>query len=189
MSAARRGGLPLWEAANGRVRGRCRECGDSVPSGRRSWCGDACVDAHRLRTDPNFQRLSVFNRDRGVCAECGRDCVALRNDLRPLLSWGHQAVTLLGIVNGMDGKLPDWWRRAYPQFDADKIERACKVVIDLGLLKQIGRRDTFWDMDHVTPLWEGGTNEIKNLRTLCIPCHRDATRTGAAQRASQRRLK
>ena len=103
--------------------------------------------------------------------------------------WGHQAITLLSIVTGMDGKLPEWWRLAHPQFDANAIENACRVVIDLGLLRQVGRsrESTFWEMDHKTPLWDGGSNEIKNLRTLCIPCHRDATREGSAQRASQRR--
>ncbi|KKM02862.1 hypothetical protein LCGC14_1780180 [marine sediment metagenome] len=168
------------------MKGRCRECGKPVPPGRRSWCGQDCVDAHRLRTDPNFQRLTVFNRDRGVCAECGRDCVALRNDLRPLTSWGSVAATLMSLVKELGG-LPDWWRDRYPDFDADKIEHAIKVADELGLLKHVMTRCSMWDMDHVVPLWSGGTNDLPNLRSLCVSCHREATRIGAAERAAMKR--
>ena len=180
--------MPTWETAHGRVRGRCRECGQQVGGGRVSWCGDACVRLHRLRCDPNYQRLEVFNRDRGVCVVCGLDCVALRAKLQPLLAWELAAVSMLGIVRAMSGKLPEWWQLAHPQFDAHAIEEACALVHEQGLLKQVGnRRSSYWEMDHVVPLWSGGTNEIRNLRTLCIPCHREATRIGAQQRASQRR--
>lgn len=182
----RRGGLPTWESVHGRVRGRCRECGAKVNPPRRSWCSDACVQAHALRTDPNAQRLAVFARDHGVCSSCGRDCVKLRGDLEPLLSWHGAAVTLVGIVQGL-GRLPDWWREKNGHDRADKIERAVALVLDLGLLKQIGGRHSFWDMDHKQPLWYGGTNELSNLVTLCIPCHRGKTGSGATQRASQRR--
>ena len=183
----RRGGLPLWEQEHGRVMGRCRECGAPVPKGRVSWCSQDCVGAHRARTDPGYQRVLVFQRDGGVCAECGRDCVALRRDLLPLTAWHGNAVALIGVVSALDGKLPDAWRRTYPQYDADGIEKAIAIVNDLGLLKHLGNRDSLWDLDHRVPLWRGGVNELNNLRTLCIPCHREATRAGSAQRASQRR--
>ena len=29
------------------------------------------------------------------------------------------------------------------------------------------------EVDHITPILLGGTDELKNLRTLCIPCHAD----------------
>lgn len=182
----RRGGLPRFEAENGRVPGLCRECGASCKPPRRSWCSEACVEAFRLRTDPNAQRLAVFNRDRGICVECRRDCVALRNELRPLTGWGRSAAAVMSIVKQLGG-LPDWWRLAYPQFDADAIEHAVEVAAELDLVKHVLSRSSLWDMDHVVPLWDGGTNELTNLRTLCIPCHREATRRGAKQRASQRR--
>jgi 5-methylcytosine-specific restriction endonuclease McrA len=37
-----------------------------------------------MRTDPGYLRDHVFRRDKGVCAECGADTVALRRDLRKL---------------------------------------------------------------------------------------------------------
>lgn len=38
----------------------------------------------RLRTDPGYLREKVFERDRGICAICGADTIALRRDLRRL---------------------------------------------------------------------------------------------------------
>jgi 5-methylcytosine-specific restriction endonuclease McrA len=37
-----------------------------------------------LRTDPGYLREMVLARDRGVCAACGVDTIALRGDLRKL---------------------------------------------------------------------------------------------------------
>ncbi|MGE3694438.1 MAG: HNH endonuclease [Dehalococcoidia bacterium] len=28
------------------------------------------------------------------------------------------------------------------------------------------------EVDHIAPLAAGGSNELANLRTLCVPCHR-----------------
>ena len=68
----------------GAVRGPCRWCGNEVPKGRFTFCGDACVAEWKLRTDPAFLRKKVFERDRGVCALCGIDTEALRRDKRKL---------------------------------------------------------------------------------------------------------
>lgn len=35
---------------------------------------------------------------------------------------------------------------------------------------------TFWHADHIRPLTKGGTNDLANLRTLCVPCHVKETR-------------
>jgi hypothetical protein len=43
-------------------------------------------------------------------------------------------------------------------------------------LKSINRR-TLWDADHIVPVAEGGgACDLSNIRTLCLICHRDATR-------------
>ena len=48
----------------------------------------------------------------------------------------------------------------------------------------------FWQMDHETPVAEGGGScGTDNLRTLCTPCHAAATRDLAARLASTRRTK
>jgi len=65
-------------------RALCRWCRSEVPKGRRTFCRDACVHEWKLRTDPGYLREHVFARDRGVCAQCGVDTIALRRDMRKL---------------------------------------------------------------------------------------------------------
>lgn len=37
-------------------------------------------------------------------------------------------------------------------------------------------RKSWWEADHIIAVVEGGDSNLENLRTLCIPCHREATR-------------
>jgi 5-methylcytosine-specific restriction endonuclease McrA len=62
----------------------CRWCRVEIPSGRRTFCSDACVHDWKLRTDPGYLREQVMKRDAGVCAQCGLDTLALRRDMRRL---------------------------------------------------------------------------------------------------------
>jgi 5-methylcytosine-specific restriction protein A len=32
------------------------------------------------------------------------------------------------------------------------------------------------ELDHIVPLFKGGTNEAENLQGLCTECHKDKTR-------------
>ncbi len=62
----------------------CRWCKTEVPRGRRTFCSEVCVHEWRLRTDPGYLREKVLARDRGICAKCGVDTIALRRDMRKL---------------------------------------------------------------------------------------------------------
>ena len=95
MSGGRadRGDLPKGD--NGRA--LCRWCNLEVPKGRFTFCSDYCVEEWKLRTDPGHLRARVFERDRGLCAACGVDCMALWNHiqrqrgtakLKALAAWG-----------------------------------------------------------------------------------------------------
>src|SRR3981081_1011518 len=43
-------------------------------------------------------------------------------------------------------------------------------------MKTITRRRSLWDADHIRPVAEGGGQcDLDNLRTLCIPRHREVT--------------
>ena len=40
----------------------------------------------------------------------------------------------------------------------------------------VGARRSLWDADHILPVAEGGGQcDLGNLRTLCLPCHREVT--------------
>lgn len=123
----------------------CRQCGKEVPKGRRTFCGDACVEAWRVRTDPAFLRKLVWNRDRGRCAACGMSCKDLEKGLslvRTVLSRvGHSRVygslrKSLGVKN------------RHTLWDADHI----RAVVD-----------------------GGGECGLENMQTLCVWCHREKT--------------
>ena len=201
MSLPRSGGLPRFEeerATRGlRVpRGRCRECGEPVSGRRRSWCSDACVQGFRLRSDPGYQRHAVELRDQGRCAVCGRDCRELARRLRVLRLVPYSL--LLGVLRSSE--LPTWWSPDDRFPGRGREERRRLVLEAVELYRDLGvwpgpnghaphlDRSTWWDMDHAQPLAEGGSHDLENLRTLCIPCHAAASAEGAGRRARARRV-
>ncbi|MBV9769050.1 MAG: HNH endonuclease [Bryobacterales bacterium] len=81
-------------------RNLCRWCSLEVPKGRHTFCSEWCVEEWRLRTDPGYLRDKVLERDRGVCALCGVDCLQTEQQLKRLrgtgrlkafLDWGLRA--------------------------------------------------------------------------------------------------
>src|SRR6478672_9438921 len=36
-------------------------------------------------------------------------------------------------------------------------------------------RKSWWEADHIVPVVEGGDSHLENIRTLCVPCHRQVT--------------
>ena len=120
----------------------CRWCELEVLSRRRrTFCSAFCVHQWRLRSDPGYLREQVFARDRGVCAACGADTVAIYAALRR----------------------------------ARGVARA--AALRFFGMETITSRRSLWDADHIVPVAEGGgLCDLDNLRTLCVPCHREATR-------------
>jgi 5-methylcytosine-specific restriction endonuclease McrA len=172
----------LPRGPNGRR--RCRQCGTEVPEGRRTFCGDACVEAWKAsHLSPSEARRAVFARDRGVCLLCKRDCHAIEAELR-----------------GMEAILDEAWARQYGRrafgrtlvlyshecpVIAGPFLRLCEAV---GLKKPWRYPQHLWEADHIVPVVEGGGEcSLDNYRTLCLPCHRAETAKLAARRAEKRR--
>lgn len=44
------------------------------------------------------------------------------------------------------------------------------------------------DVDHILPLWSGGSNANDNLEALCVDCHKQKTKAEAKARAKAKRL-
>ena len=161
----------LPKGPNGRA--LCRQCGTEVPKGSRSFCSVACVHTWKLTTDPGYQRKQVFARDKGVCQACGLDTVELERAFRAAARARYQEET------DRDPPHPtsDYWRYG-PRKENDLLKR-------LGFI--VGR--SFWEMDHVHAVVEGGGGcSIGNLRTLCVPCHRRVTRELRARLAANRKI-
>jgi 5-methylcytosine-specific restriction endonuclease McrA len=132
-------------------------------SGRRyCWCSNECVNEFFLVTDGNAQRRAVYARDRGVCTECGIDCVELAENIENLVRRRHAADT--------SRRLYTVRAEIYQEHNIPFGRQGCEL----------------WDADHIVPLAEGGRDHPDNMRTLCIPCHQAATRALARRLADDR---
>ena len=61
----------------------CRWCQLEIfAKRRRTFCSEYCVHQWRLRSDAGYLRDQVFARDRGVCAVCAADTVAIYHALK-----------------------------------------------------------------------------------------------------------
>lgn len=139
-----------------------------MPKGRRTFCSDDCVHRWQIKTNPGYVRQQVFKRDRGVCAVCSLDTEQWAKERR--IEWAA-----LHSRQGEPFTTPyyeasaarETFRRQYPHFF---------------------QRTSYWDADHIVPVVEGGGEcDLDNYRTLCIPCHKEATKELAARRAEKRR--
>lgn len=146
----------------------CRLCDEPCPGRRLSWCSDECFDAYSLATDSAMLRRWTFERDKGICAACGLDCMALRKAAECMserygsLEWAKaRTAAMRGILRDNGFNAPWHGTSACP---------------------------SLWDADHIEPLDEGGSWELTNVQTLCQPCHKRKTAAQASRRAKQGRL-
>lgn len=64
-----------------------------------TFCSPDCVHEHKLRSNPGYLRDCLFARDRGVCAVCRTDTVAVLAELRRLAPKARKrAVDALGYA-------------------------------------------------------------------------------------------
>lgn len=150
------------------AKGQCRACGAPVPKGRQTSCGRSCSERIRALCFTHEQARLVCARDRGICAACGCDTAKVKRIMRHVRHWLYR-----------------WHIRA-------RFGRSiCREIArEWGFT---GSRE--YEIDHVTPVCEGGgvrrdmtvEDVLANLRTLCVPCHRDATRELSRRRAEAKR--
>lgn len=166
MSTQRRKPYQYRVARDAEGRPLCRWCHQPVTPPRRTFCSDTCVQEYRIRSDPGYARHCVWNRDHGMCAECGTDTRQLRRELEQL----HEVVvhhygTLEGKAARQRMGAIGYPFRAGPSFD-----------------------EHLWEADHIIPVSEdGGECGLENYRTLCRDCHRRETALLAKRRAARRR--
>lgn len=139
----------------------CYNCGGPLPKGRPYNCSANCSEEWRAKTSPSYLRVVIHERDHGVCALCGLDTDALKNEYAGWLEANKRGPE-------WNTKKDEWlkahgipWGRAYGDW---------------------------WDADHITPVIEGGGEcGLENYRTLCIPCHQKVTRELRGRMARQAR--
>ena len=124
------------------------------------FCSTGCVDAYLLRIGHGSHgRKACFDRDKGICAACKRDCHGLFLRLKPLPADRRREV-LLEEFAGPDGPGSLLTTR--------RLE---------GIVKRCQEGD-IWEADHIKPVAGGGGEATSSaqLQTLCVPCHNAKTR-------------
>ena len=162
----------------------CRWCERPVPTGRRTFCSKGCVHEWSLRTDPGYARRQVHLRDRGVCGVCGVDTDCLKRIADHLWSIGYTV---------------DWRHHNNVRPSVERRREQFDIMLAiLGVWAGHSMRVSawngnnrlyhhLWEADHIVPVVEGGGEcGLEGLRTLCLRCHRDATRALAKRRAMAR---
>jgi 5-methylcytosine-specific restriction enzyme A len=138
-------------------RGLCRMCGEEVPKGRFTFCGDVCVHQWKLRNQPRYASGQLYKRDRGKCAICGVDTYKKRREFLKEIDICKQC--------GVDGC-------------REEVE---KRYTEEGWAPLYNRK--WYQVDHIIPVAEGGgprewpltDDYLNNFRTLCVPCHKKET--------------
>jgi 5-methylcytosine-specific restriction enzyme A len=154
----------------------CRLCKKPCAEDSKHWCSEECLRKYLTISNGSFVRAQLFERDLGICSECGvngaqmNDALArLKDDLlHPLLMTIHpMIVTTLRAEGWNNVKLRG--KGSY----ADAIEfTSC------------------WEADHVQTVADGGGQcGLDNYRTLCFVCHKRASKEQSTARARARRMK
>lgn len=143
----------------------CRVCGAVVLSPRRSFCTAECADLY-WHEQPSFYRPLVEKRDKGVCAECGCDTSQIERVLRHLDT---------GVY-----------------YSSESTDRASYSLARETMQKHLEALGfilfrSLWEADHILEVVRGGTSDLANLQTLCVPCHKAKTKRLAQERAQERR--
>jgi hypothetical protein len=194
----------------------CKMCPAPVGERRREYCSEACREAYLVRTSSSYARAMVERRDRGICAGCGFDTGALSREYADATRADRAAMR--DRCQRCDheepvpefGGYPSWMlsgrctlevqgercggsiRHVYPETArAVVVEKMRAHGFPVATLRAFMANGSahLWEMDHATPVVEGGgACGLENLRTLCIPCHREATRDLARRRSHVRRM-
>ena len=197
-----------WRKLHQIPKGTCTWCRGPVPKGARSWCGESCVEEFLIRNSQAHARARVHARDRGVCAGCGVDTDAIRQELReigeryrealrsrpaPMPSGGLPIADFLALPTASPNLdrareiVAAWWARGV------EVGIVSGVCLDrppdawLRLIPFGGGASHLWEMDHIVPVEHGGGGcGLDNLQTLCLRCHKAKTAEQARQRAAAR---
>lgn len=101
---------------------------------------------------------ALLRRDRGVCSLCGLNTF----DLYAAIGYVRRHAIAWGLSFAMFKNAIGPNARPWPA--------------------------QLWEMDHIFSRYEGGSDSLDNLRTLCIACHKEESRKLAGLRKKPRRF-
>jgi len=143
-----------------KVKGECAWCGG--PSRSAKYCSPACDSEAYIRRGDTVGS-AVFQRDGGICAECGinaQSIAAACRDIYKTLGQFSEHGCYWRPDKWVKDQWGPWWRVW----------------------------ENPWQADHIIPVVEGGgCCGLDNYQTLCIRCHKLDTKTLSARLAGRRR--
>lgn len=164
----------------------CRRCSEPLSGRQRSWC-TKCKGWLHLNASWVPFRERIRRRDGGVCKQCGTD-----------------TERIVGLIERQAARCRRPFGRRETQREFEKrVFHASRLRSLLRRLEARGFSGCFdyleidygrspvkkslWEADHVEPRVLGGDNTTQNGRTLCVPCHRAATKRLARYRKHRRK--
>lgn len=119
---------------------------------------EKCTPIAKNEQSQSALRAIAFERDKGVCAECHEDTVAIREEL-------------------------DGLKTMNPKKFTTRVHYFARLGFERGALLN---GDTLWNAAHLKARVEGGANDPSNIVTLCVRCHSKDTKALASRRANSR---
>lgn len=161
-----------------RVKGVCTWCAGPVKAPKRFWCSPDCIHEFLIRTSGKYLREKTFERDKGFCARCNKDCHA---DWLKLKRLRNQYLQTYFAKHPSEFLLNQYW------------ELACSYGVKLPknpsawLVRH--RPRSLWDADHIKAVEEGGGGcGLENIQTLCKSCHHIKTAKHTKRRARRKKI-
>ncbi len=139
------------------ITGDCRYCHKPLLGKQTSWCSKLCqesawADICILRGSSKYVRKALKKRDKEICAACNRDCNLTKRVI------DHAGTSINHLIKNA------WTHQLEPEY---------YILRYFGF---IPFKHT-WEADHIIEVRDGGSNELSNFQTLCIPCHKIKTKT------------
>jgi 5-methylcytosine-specific restriction endonuclease McrA len=143
---------------------RCRRCFKprTDPDAPEGLCSISCLEASSEDLSQERLRALVLQRDSGVCAECGINCVELLGEMESLSR--------------------HWNRRVYRA----RVHQLVRIGFPRG---PVEREESLWAADHKVEKAAGGASTLAQTQTLCLACHAKKTGDFASRRANSRKPK
>jgi len=168
-----------WKGTIKDKRGTCRVCNLPVKPPKLYYFGSPECDKLRHFGGMNPRNL-LFCRDNGVCCSCGLDTLKL--------------IDILANKGAVPAFISDHLKFLIKREHEDAPRQAAiEYQLEQWNVPNRGNvRKSLWDMDHVIPVEEYTgdieyLNELSNLQTLCIPCHKKRSAKQAGGRAKRKK--
>ena len=138
----------------------CLVCLELVhtPTAGSPFCGERCAASFFCARSGASARYQLFERERGVCQQCGFDAHGFHQRLQALPAGPERLQALM----------------ASPYVSTAKA--------NLQRVMRTPRAGDFWEADHIVPVeFGGGESDLSNFQTLCVRCHAAKTREQAGR--------